>query len=218
MAPYLTVLMEGRAEQTIERSRFIGYAAPARTVLECECFFDRIRREHRQATHNVPAYALGEGGRLQWAGDDGEPRGTSGAPIVHMLVQEGISDVAVMVARYFGGVKLGKGGLVRAYTGTAKLALADAGLGKVSELLMLGVKVSYTGYNRLEAAAGGAFTINNAVFAEEVTVSLICEPELKDIVVKQTLAVCQSASFVTERLERVVTALTERRHNDKIVG
>ena len=135
MKPYLTVMKAGQAEQAIERSRFIGHAIPAKTVPECEGFFERIRKEHRQATHNVPAYVLGEGCRLQWAGDDGEPRGTSGAPIVHMLAGEGISDVAIVVTRYFGGIKLGTGGLVRAYTGTAKLALADD-LWRLSQTIM----------------------------------------------------------------------------------
>ena len=207
MVPYLTVLREGRAEQTIERSRFIGHAAPVSTVEECESFFNKIRKEHRQATHNVPAYALGEGGRQVWAGDDGEPRGTSGAPIAHMLVQEGISDVAVMVTRYFGGVKLGTGGLVRAYTGTAKLALAEAGLGRVSELLVLDIEAGYADYNRLEAAAGDAFAIKNAAFAETVTVSLVCSPEQKDVAINKILAACPAARFVSGRLERVTTPL-----------
>ncbi|MCL1895078.1 MAG: IMPACT family protein [Clostridiales bacterium] len=204
MKPYLTVLKAGQAEQTIERSRFIGHAFPAKTVTECETFFERIRKEHRQATHNVPAYVLGEGSRLQWAGDDGEPRGTSGAPIVHMLVGEGISDVAVMVTRYFGGVKLGTGGLVRAYTGTAKLALEAAGLGQVSERLVIAVETDYAGYHRIEAAAGGAFVIEDTEFAGNVTALLSVLPALRDAAVEQLHAAAPSARIVSERI-RIVT-------------
>ena len=208
MEPYLTVLKAGQAEQTIERSRFIGYAFPAKTAMECESFFDGIRREHRQATHNVPAYVLGEGCRLQWAGDDGEPRGTAGAPIVHMLTGEGISDVAVMVTRYFGGVKLGKGGLVRAYTGTAKLALAAAGIGQVSEKLVITVETDYAGYHRLEAAAGGVFVIENTIFAGSVSTMFTVLPADRDIAIEQIYAAAPEARVVSENLSIVMTPLS----------
>ena len=215
MKPYLTVLNAGHAEQTIERSRFIGHVFPAKTIAECEGFFESIRRENKQATHNVPAYVLGEAFRLQWASDDGEPHGTSGAPIVHMLVGEGISDVCVMVTRYFGGVKLGTGGLVRAYTGTVRLALYDAGLGKVSEKLILDLEADYAEYNRIRAAAGSglrkdassgsAFIIESAEYTEKVSVSLACEPSDKDRVLYDLRAICPGIRFVSERKETVTT-------------
>ncbi|MDR3363411.1 MAG: YigZ family protein [Clostridiales Family XIII bacterium] len=198
MRPYLTVLKAAQAEQTIERSRFIGHVCPAKTVAECEAFFECIRKEHRQATHNVPAYVLGEGCRLQWAGDDGEPRGTSGAPVAHMLAGEGISDVCIMVTRYFGGIKLGTGGLVRAYTGTAKLALAAAGLGKVSEKLVLSFEMDYAGYHRLEATADAAFAIESAEFAGAVTAAVACGPGQRDKAQRQVLAAVPRARLISE--------------------
>ena len=209
MKPYLTVLKAGQTEQTIERSRFIGHVIPAKTVSECENFFQKIKKEHRQATHNVPAYVLGENFELQWAGDDGEPRGTSGAPIVHMLVKEGISDVAIVVTRYFGGIKLGTGGLVRAYTGTAKLALATAGLGRVSEKLLIDAEIDYPDYNRLEAASGNTYIIEDKVFAEKVTVSFACEPELKGKVLEELNNLCRSLRLISEKLERVTMPVAE---------
>ena len=205
MRPYLTVLKAGQAEQTIERSRFIGSVIPAKTARECEDFFARVRKEHRQATHNVPAYVLGETGALQWAGDDGEPRGTSGAPIVFMLVQEGISDVAIVVTRYFGGVKLGRGGLVRAYTGTAKLALAAAGMGEVSEKLVLEIETDYTGYHNLEAASGDLFTIKDARFAEAVKATVVCEPIAREEALRRIMAAGPQARLVSEQTETVTT-------------
>jgi len=204
MKPYITVLKTGIAEQSIERSRFIGHAIPAKSVSECEEFFERINKEHRQATHNVPAYVLGESFQLQWAGDDGEPRGTAGAPIVHMLVKEGISDVAVVVTRYFGGIKLGTGGLVRAYTSTAKLALVSAGLGRVSEKLIMDFEIEYPDYNRLKAAAGNMYIIEETEFTENVTVRLACEPESRDKVLEELSAVCRNLLFQSEKTEKVI--------------
>ena len=205
MKPYLTVLKAGRAEQDIERSRFIGYAIPAKTVSECEEFFNHIRKENRLATHNVPAYVLGECGQLQWAGDDGEPRGTSGAPIVNMLDKRGISDVAVMITRYFGGTKLGTGGLVRAYTSTAKLAVEAAGIGLVSEKLVLFLEMDYSGYNRLESSADSSYSIEGAMFTDVVTVSLVIPPDEREAALIEVRNLCPTARVVTERMDRVTT-------------
>ena len=207
MKPYLTVLGQGEAEQVIERSRFIGYVIPAKTVTDCEEFFERIRKEHRQADHNVPAYVLGEGGCLQWTSDDGEPRGTSGAPVVHMLVEEGISDIAVCITRYFGGTKLGTGGLMRAYTGTAKQAIAAAGLGRVCEQLVIDIEIDYTGYERIKAAAGEAYIIENVEFTDKVKVSFSCDPSAKDLALEQMRTICPGACICGERTE-VVTVPT----------
>lgn len=211
MTPYLTVLKAGQAEQYIERSRFIGYSVPAKTISECEEFFEKIRKEHRQAEHNVPAYVLGGKFELQWASDDGEPGGTAGAPIVQMLVKEGISDVAVMVTRYFGGIKLGTGGLVRAYTGTAKLALSDSGLGMVCEKLILNAEIDYKDFNRLEAAAGNTYIINGTVFAEKVIASLSCESDMGEKVLDELHGICRNLRLVSQKKELVTVPLTNER-------
>ena len=119
MKLYNTVIGPGEAEQTIEKSRFICYVKPVNSREEADEFIDSIKRKHRDATHNVPAMVLGDKMQVQWASDDGEPQGTSGAPIVQMMVSQGITNTVVVVTRYFGGIKLGTGGLVRAYSGTA---------------------------------------------------------------------------------------------------
>ena len=128
MKLYSTVLKQAQAEQIIEKSRFIAYVSPASTKEEADAFIASIRKKHKDATHNVPAMVLGEKFQVQWASDDGEPQGTSGAPMVQLLVSEGITDVVIVVTRYFGGIKLGTGGLVRAYTSSAKLGLEAAGV------------------------------------------------------------------------------------------
>jgi uncharacterized YigZ family protein len=204
MQPYLTVARAAEAEQSIDRSRFIGFVCPADSVETCEAFFDSIRRAHRQATHNVPAYVLGDAFQLQWAGDDGEPRGTSGAPIVHMLVNEGVSDVAVMVTRYFGGIKLGTGGLVRAYTSTARMAVEAAGFCVVCERLVLTCEMDYAAYNRVAAAFvdDDAVTLANPVFLEQVRVELVLAPESRETALSRLHAVAPRVDVAAERLER----------------
>ena len=126
MKLYSTVFAEARAEQEIERSKFITTVRPVNTREEAEEFFAEVRKEFKDATHNVPAMVIGDKMQIQWASDDGEPQGTSGAPIVQMLVREGITNTALVVTRYFGGIKLGAGGLVRAYSGSVAQNLAEA--------------------------------------------------------------------------------------------
>jgi uncharacterized YigZ family protein len=144
MRLYGTVLGPGTAEQTIERSRFICYVSPASTREEAEEFFAAIRKKHKDATHNVPAMVIGDKMQIQWASDDGEPQGTSGAPMVQMLVSSGITNVAVVVTRYFGGIKLGTGGLVKAYGNGAKGVLAAADEAGLFEELVAKKDFSFT--------------------------------------------------------------------------
>jgi uncharacterized YigZ family protein len=205
MRPYLTVAGTGEAEQTIERSRFIGYVRPAETPEECMAFFDEIRRLHRAATHNVPAYVIGADARLQWAGDDGEPRGTSGAPIAHMLASEGISDTAVVITRYFGGIKLGTGGLMRAYTSTAKLAITAAGLSEVSERLVMTVVSDYSSFSRIGNAGTGSFELGKVSFTDKVCMELILLPENRTVGASALQAIAQEAKIISEEIMIVRT-------------
>ena len=105
MKLYSTVRGQAQAEQVVEKSRFIAYVSPAETREEADAFIASIRKKHKDATHNVPAVVLGDKFQIQWASDDGEPQGTSGAPIVQFLVNEGITNVVIVVTRYFGGIK-----------------------------------------------------------------------------------------------------------------
>lgn len=123
---YRTVEQFGQDEIIIEKSTFIGYAKPVASEEEALAFIQEIKKKHRDATHNVPAYVLGEHNDIQRCNDDGEPSGTAGVPVLEVLKKEDVRDVAVVVTRYFGGIKLGTGGLVRAYTKGAKIALEAA--------------------------------------------------------------------------------------------
>ncbi len=177
MRLYGTVLGFGEAEQTIERSRFICYVSPAESREEAEEFFAAIRKKHKDATHNVPAMVLGDKMQIQWASDDGEPQGTSGAPMAQMLVSMGLTNVAVIVTRYFGGIKLGTGGLVRAYTSSLKLGLEVAGIGGVYEMSVLQYEMDYAAYSKLESRPQDLFRIENTQYGEKVTVELSFDPD-----------------------------------------
>lgn len=178
MIQYKTVLEEASAEQIIEKSRFIAYVKPVESKEEADAFIASVRARHKTATHNVPAMVVGDQFQLQWASDDGEPQGTSGAPIVQMLVKEGITNVAVVVTRYFGGIKLGTGGLVRAYTGSAKLGLEAAGICRVKEMALLRFKVDYSFLSKIQnLAQGGKFSIEDIVYEEAVTLNISAEME-----------------------------------------
>ena len=121
---YITIPFPADAEFIERRSRFIGHAAPAATEEEALRFVAAIKAQYADATHNVWAYHLQQG-RERYA-DDGEPQGTAGPPVLDVLKKSGVVDVAVVVTRYFGGVLLGAGGLVRAYSHAAHLALEAA--------------------------------------------------------------------------------------------
>jgi len=178
MDRYKTILKEAMAEQIIEKSRFIAHVKPASTKEEADAFIAEIRAKHKDATHNVPAMVIGEKFQIQWASDDGEPQGTSGAPIVQMLVKEGVTNIVVVVTRYFGGIKLGTGGLVRAYTGSAKLGVTAAGVCVVKEMAILSVKIDYTHLSKIQnISARENFEILEMVYEDIVTLKITTEPE-----------------------------------------
>ena len=186
MKLYSTVRGQGQAEQIIEKSRFIAYVSPASTKEEAVDFIAAIRKKHKAATHNVPAMVLGDKFQVQWASDDGEPQGTSGAPMVQLIVNEGITNVVVVVTRYFGGIKLGTGGLVRAYTSSAKLGLEAAGICDVEEMCLLTYEVDYTYLAKLQnlSSSDDIFTISDIAYTNVVSVTLCTPPERQEEVMK----------------------------------
>ena len=123
---YKTILKDGKAEIEIKKSIFIGHAFFVKSEEGALEILDRIKEEHRSATHNCHAYIIGEDGLTQRYSDDGEPSGTAGIPMLEVLKKEDMRNVLVIVTRYFGGTKLGAGGLVRAYTEGVVKALDEA--------------------------------------------------------------------------------------------
>lgn len=188
MELYKTVREEAEATNIIEKSRFIAHVKPVLSKEEADAFVTEIKGKYKDATHNVPAMVIGDKLQIQWASDDGEPQGTSGAPMVQMLVKEGITNVVVVVTRYFGGIKLGTGGLVRAYTGSAKLGLEAAGICSVREVCAMEVKTDYTYLSKLQNMASDhledsdndgevPFVINDIQYTDKVLITMLTFPE-----------------------------------------
>jgi len=123
MSNYKSIHKIGRDEIIINKSKFIGSASPVANEEEALEFIEKIRKEFKDATHNVYAYVIGENSNIQRYSDDKEPSGTAGMPVLNVIMQENLRNVVVVVTRYFGGVLLGAGGLVRAYTKGAKIGL-----------------------------------------------------------------------------------------------
>lgn len=187
MELYKTVRNEAEIAQTIEKSRFIAHVKPVSTREEADAFISKIRSIYKDATHNVPAMVIGDKFQIQWASDDGEPQGTSGAPIVQMLVKEGITNTVVVVTRYYGGIKLGTGGLVRAYTGSAKQGLEAAGICSVREICTMKIRIEYPYLAKLQSIAvqtldtddtsAEGFIIRDAEYSDKVVLTICMLPE-----------------------------------------
>ncbi|MDD5987644.1 MAG: YigZ family protein [Eubacteriales bacterium] len=181
MILYKTVAKEAHVEQEIRRSRFIAHIAPVADRTEAEAYLAAVKRQYKDATHNVPAMILGPGQEIQWASDDGEPQGTSGAPILQMLAKHELTNVIAVVTRYFGGTKLGTGGLIRAYTGSAALALEAAGMHAVRSLYYVRVALEYSCLGRLEnLSKKGVFEMGEIEYTDKVICSLHCDEEEQD--------------------------------------
>ena len=197
MERYKTIKERASAEQVIERSRFIAHISPAETKEEADAFIDEIRSEYRDATHNVPAMVIGEGQQIQWASDDGEPQGTSGAPMVQLMVSEGLTNLVIVVTRYFGGTKLGTGGLVRAYSSSARLAIEAAGICRACDMRTLRVSVDYSSFEKIKGSSSEAlsddpstFVIEGAEYTDRVELTLLTRDEngeaLAEMIVNMT--------------------------------
>jgi uncharacterized YigZ family protein len=147
---YRTVARAGVHETEISRSRFICALAPAATEAEAQAFIARVRKEHPTATHNCFAYVIGADAAVQKASDDGEPGGTAGVPMLQMLMRRDVRYVTAVVTRYYGGVKLGAGGLIRAYGGAVGEALDAVGTLTRRRFRLIVVTVDHQRAGKLE--------------------------------------------------------------------
>ena len=148
MTEYLVPAGFGKGEYTEKRSRFIGQIWPVESEAEALSQIAAVRKEHYDARHTCFAYVIREGGTVRY-GDDGEPQGTAGQPILAVLNGAGLQNVCCTVTRYFGGVLLGTGGLVRAYTAAAKAALSDAGISRMALWNCETIRCPYPMYERI---------------------------------------------------------------------
>jgi len=167
---YVTLRHEASAEFEEKRSVFIGYAKPVKTEAEAMEFVKKIRGKHGDARHNVFAYTLGGGVTARYS-DDGEPQGTAGIPVLDVLRKSGVDDACIVVTRYFGGILLGAGGLVRAYSAAAKMALDAAEIATFEPYTEFSLTCTYPEYQKISAELPRfSAIIDDTDYADNVTV------------------------------------------------
>lgn len=147
---YFTVKRKGSDQMIIQKSKFIGYVRRVETEQAALDFIQDIKKKHYDATHNCSAYIIGENDHIQKANDDGEPSGTAGVPMLEVLKKQSLKDTAVVVTRYFGGIKLGAGGLIRAYGSMTSKAIQTTGIVKRQLMQGIATTVDYTLIGKLE--------------------------------------------------------------------
>ena len=175
MKEYYTVRAAAEIEFTEKRSRFIGRCFPAATEEEALATLAALRRQHYDATHNCYAYAVGELGDIARFSDDGEPGGTAGLPMMEVLKKRGVTFALVVVTRYFGGILLGAGGLVRAYSRAASEAVAAAGVVCRKYTPLFSLTVPYPLWGMVESMLRSKAYPYSADYAECVR-AVVCVP------------------------------------------
>lgn len=173
-----TILKEVRTTYEINKSEFITTLIPVKTIEEAKNFFAKVKAEFNDATHNITAYTIGKTGEAGHYNDDGEPSGTAGLPVLDVFRKNNITNFACVVTRYFGGIKLGAGGLVRAYSSAASLALKEAIVVPIIEYSKLVITFDYTYLDIIENKLR-QYKISNREFNTKVT--LIVELPKNDL-------------------------------------
>lgn len=141
-----TIKEDGQVQEEIKKSRFICHAKRVYSEEEARAFITAIKKEHYKATHNCSAFIIGERSEIKRTSDDGEPSGTAGVPMLGVLENHDLTNVCVVVTRYFGGIKLGAGGLIRAYAGSVALAVKEIGIVEIKEQAGIQIQMSYAQY------------------------------------------------------------------------
>ena len=180
MTEYYIPTRAAESEFVEKRSRFIGYIKPVETEAEARAFVEEIKKRHYDARHNCWCYLLREGGVVRYS-DDGEPQGTAGQPMLGVFEKEGITDLVCVVTRYVGGILLGTGGLLRAYTKGAKDALDAAGVSVVRRWVRQLVPCTYSLYERLkqETERFGA-VIEDTEYGADIVLTVLVPEEQSD--------------------------------------
>lgn len=170
MENYRTIKENGIDEVEIKKSKFICFLKRVDNEEEAIAFIDQIKKEHWKATHNCSAYTIGLNDEIQRANDDGEPSGTAGVPMLEILLKRELKNVVAVVTRYYGGIKLGAGGLIRAYGGSVNRAVDKVGIVERQLQQLIDLTVSYSQSGHVEHSLREAnYTIQDISYAEEIT-------------------------------------------------
>lgn len=195
---YFTISKPASDSFIEKKSEFIGYIAPVKTNDEAVAFINQIKAMHRKARHNVYAYILREDNISRYS-DDGEPQGTAGVPVLEVLQKRGLTDVCVVVTRYFGGILLGGGGLLRAYSHAASIACDAAQIMDMRLCHRLTIKTDYNLYGKINYILPNFDVITvNSDFADAVTLEILVMSEKLDALRKELTEVTNNSAEVTD--------------------
>lgn len=176
MKKYMTLKTYGEDSFEEKKSEFIGYAKRVTTEEEAKAFINEIKNKHKTARHNCYAYVVGENMGIQRYSDDGEPQGTAGIPILEVIKKNELTDCAVVVTRYFGGILLGTGGLTRAYTKGAAIGIAAGGVVEKVRGKRVTVDVDYDLYGKIQYICGqNNWHIEDSEFSDRVKLYILAE-------------------------------------------
>lgn len=179
---YKTVKGFGESELIIQKSRFITYVNRAETEQDAQSFIDNIKNQHKSANHNCSAYMIGEHDNIQKANDDGEPSGTAGFPMLEVLKKQGLKDTVVVVTRYFGGIKLGGGGLIRAYGKATTKGIAAALVVERKLHYIMKVSIDYTWLGKVEnEIRSSEYPLNRIEYANLVELYIFAQADKEEI-------------------------------------
>ena len=178
---FRTIKEDGQVQEEIKKSRFICHTKRVYNEEEARDFISAIKKEHYKATHNCSAFIVGERSEIKRTSDDGEPSGTAGVPMLGVLENHNLTNVCVVVTRYFGGIKLGAGGLIRAYAGSVALAVKEIGIIEIKEQVGIQIHMTYAQYQEY----GNFLKEHNLMeletnFTDQVDTMIFIDKEKKD--------------------------------------
>lgn len=209
MIVYKSLYDKAETELIINKSRFIARITPVEDYDEAKSFISEVQSKYKDATHNVPALVCGYKQEIQWASDDGEPKGTSGAPMLNVILSEGITNVAIVVTRYFGGTLLGTGGLVRAYSESARKGIEAARKALVKEKKILKYRIEYHLLGKIiNSSKNDIFSVTSTEYSDKVELELMTDSDktkilaelIKNICSGRELLINERTEFVKERI------------------
>lgn len=204
MKKYITV--KKRAEDSFEekKSEFIGYVKRVTTEEEAKEFVAQIKSMHKQARHNCYAYVVGKNMGIQRYSDDGEPQGTAGIPILEVIKKQGITDCAVVVTRYFGGILLGAGGLTRAYTKGAAISIDAAGVVEKVDGIRLIVDIDYDLYGKIQYLCGqNNWHIEDTEFTDGVRIYILAQVSQLENIEKEIIEFTSAKAIISKDMEDI---------------
>ena len=208
---YITIKSFGEDRFEEKKSEFIGYAKRVQNEEEAKAFVNEIKSMHKQAKHNCYAYVIGENKNIQRYSDDGEPQGTAGIPILEVMKKSNITDCAIVVTRYFGGILLGAGGLTRAYIKGAGIALKAAGVVEKVEGLKMSIEIEYDLFGKIQYVCGqNSWHIEDTEYTDKIILHILCETSMVHRIENEIIE-CTNGKAVISKSEKNIYFKEENR-------